>query len=393
MTNTKLNFASPEPTGALVSQFYLALEKCFEMKLGEIVLIEKDGDVSKHNPITSENGEQLELKEFSDDNDLTDSHLNFWNTLKNWKDPKFDSSKYKYLILATTQDIGVNSKLLTWNESNFAERNKILDEIYKKAKVRFEKAKTKDIKAKESDSLKLMNLVFNDLKALEQIINKVVIDNKRTRRDKIAEEIIEKYLKFIPLKSQESALNLILGYIVREELYNKGWEINYDGFKKELEDLSSRFNNETKLFPINEELKTIPISEIEKTKKYAFVKKIEDINYHEEIPKSLNDYWFTLNTITKEFIGRKQKEASFQSFEENLITIHNSEHKIASRDTNNSNIINNSQNFYDKIIGSQVPGFDVYNDTPLIFKNGMYHILANDEDDKIIWKLNTKKNE
>ncbi len=389
----KVNFSSPETTGAIVSQFYLALEKCFEMKLGDVVFIEKDGDVSKLNPMSLEDGIQIELKEYAEDNDLTDSHLNFWNTLKNWTNSEFDSVKYKYLVLATTQEIGAKSMLLNWNESSKGERLKILEDIYDKAKERFEKVKIKKPKASESDSLKLMNEVFKEKEKLEIIIEKIFIDNNRTRRDKIVDEIIEKYLKPFPSTNQEIVLKSILGYVIKEEEYNKGWEISYYGFKQEIEDLSGKFNNETKLFPIKEELKTIPKTEIEKTKKYAFVKKIEDIQYDEVILKSLNDYWFTLNTIAQEFKGRKQKEISINNFEENLITIHNAEHRISSRNCSSLNLINDSKNFYDKITGSQVPGFDIYSDTPLVFRNGMYHILANEDDNKVVWKLNPKKDE
>jgi hypothetical protein len=388
---TKVKFASPETTGALVSQFYLALEKCFEMKLGEFVLIEKDGDVSKLNPTSSNDSEQIELKEFAEDNDLTDSHLNFWNTLKNWINPDFDPIKYKFLILATTQEIGVKSMLLKWNESNKKERLEILKEIYSKAKGRSIKSQIKNPDAKESDSLKLMNEVFKEKEKLEIIIEKIFIDNNRTRRDKIVDEIIEKYLKPFPSTNQEIVLKSILGYVIKEEEYNKGWEISYYGFKQEIEDLSGKFNNETKLFPVREELKTIPKTEREKTKRYAFVKKIEDIQYDEVILKSLNDYWFTLNTIAQEFKGRKQKEISINNFEENLITVHNAEHRISSRNCSSLNLINDSKNFYDKITGSQVPGFDIYSDTPLVFRNGMYHILANEDDNKVVWKLNSKK--
>lgn len=238
-----------------------------------------------------------------------------------------------------------------------------------------------------------MNEVFKEKEKLEIIIEKIFIDNNRTRRDKIVDEIIEKYLKPFPSTNQEIVLKSILGYVIKEEEYNKGWEISYYGFKQEIEDLSGKFNNETKLFPIKEELKTIPKTEIEKTKKYAFVKKIEDIQYDEVILKSLNDYWFTLNTIAQEFKGRKQKEISINNFEENLITIHNAEHRISSRNCSSLNLINDSKNFYDKITGSQVPGFDIYSDTPLVFRNGMYHILANEDDNKVVWKLNPKKDE
>lgn len=107
----KVNFSSPAPTGAIISQFYLALEKCFEMNVYECVYIEKDGDVSLINQLGKESGTQTELKEYDEKDNLTDSHLNFWNTLNNWCSSSFTPEKYKYLVLATTQEIGKNSAL------------------------------------------------------------------------------------------------------------------------------------------------------------------------------------------------------------------------------------------------------------------------------------------
>ena len=113
-----------------------------------------------------------------------------------------------------------------------------------------------------------MNEVFKDKDKLIKIIGKIFIDNLRTRRDKIVDDIKEKYLKSFPLQNQDVALKSILGYVINEEDYNDGWEISYDGFKQEMEDLSSKFNSETKLFPTKEELKTIPEAEAEKLLKY-----------------------------------------------------------------------------------------------------------------------------
>ncbi|HEX8017572.1 MAG TPA: hypothetical protein VF465_20255 [Flavobacterium sp.] len=387
----KLPFSSPAPTGAIVSQFFLALEKCFDMLDGEVVYIEKDGDVSSNNPLNIENGEQIELKEYADDNSLTDSHLNFWNTLNNWTHKDFDSKKYKYLILATTQEIGVNSKFLKWNNSNYDGKLKILTDIYAEANTRYNKKLQADAKSKKPEPLQLMDEIFKS-NLLEQVIDKIIIDCNRTRRDQISEEIKQKHLKAFPIGNLDQVLNLLIGYVFRNEEYNKGWEITCLKFKTELQDLSSRYNNNSQLFPIHDDLKNIPESEKEKRLKYTFIKKIEEIDYHEVIPNSLNEYWFALNTIIREFHGRTQKEKAIKALEDNLLNTHNTSYKIACRNSKISRLINDSQNFYDSITGSQAPNFDIYNDTPPIFKNGMYHILA-DENDKIIWKLNPKGDE
>lgn len=388
----KVIFASPEPTGAIISQFYLALEKCLEMRKHDIVFIERDGDVSKINNQIQGIGSQFELKEYSDEDNLSDSHLNFWNTLSNWINPDFESSKYKYLILLTTQDIGPKSTLLKWNDSTLENRKVILNEIYNKAKKRYSTAKEKDGKAIESESLKLMTRVFSDTTSLDKIVGKILIDSKATRRDNIAEELIEIHLKEIPLENKNHALNSLLGFVINNEKYNEGWEIRYEDFETQKQDLSAVFNSSSIIFPHNNDLAKIPHAESQKALQYAFVKKIEEINYHSEIPNSLNCYWFTRNTIANEFSKRTQKMESIKRYEENLLITHNSEFNKASRNCIRDIFIE-SQNFYDEIIGRQAPSFDVYNDTPLIFKNGMYHLLANEEEYNIFWKLKPEKDE
>ncbi|WP_427871509.1 hypothetical protein [Flavobacterium sp. MMS24-S5] len=384
---TKVKFSSPQPTGAIISQFFLALETCFNMREGEIVLVEKDGDVSLNN--TQNEGLQIELKEYGNEDDLTDSHLNIWNTFKNWVDPKFNHSKYKYLILATTQDYGEKTLFTNWNTSNQNEKLNILIKIYEKAKERFEIAKEKDSDAKPSESLNLMNQVLKTSN-LESILSKIIIDSNRTRRNGIADELKEKNLKFFSDENKQTVINTLLGFIMSEEEYNKGWEVSYDNFSKQLQDLSAQLNNESRIFPVNDIFKTIPENEKEKTSKYSFVKKIEEIEYNEVIPSSLNQYWFTINTINKEFSTRKQKMETLKQFQEDLITSHNSLYSKSSRSCTESDLINKSKDFYDEIIGAKSPNYDMFNNIPLIFKNGMYHLLADDYEE-IVWKLKLSK--
>ena len=88
---------------------------------GQKMWIEKFGDV------TVSGQAQIETKLFSDS--LTDSHLNFWKTLKNWLLPSFNHSSYRYLTLLTTQPIGTQSRFQEWNDAVANRRLEILNEI------------------------------------------------------------------------------------------------------------------------------------------------------------------------------------------------------------------------------------------------------------------------
>ena len=66
------------------------------MKENESIFIEEYGDITT-------SSEQIEVKKYEDN--LTDRHPNFWNTLSNWYNPDFDIYNYDSLVLLTTQEI------------------------------------------------------------------------------------------------------------------------------------------------------------------------------------------------------------------------------------------------------------------------------------------------
>lgn len=388
----KVKFSSPAPTGAIISQFYLALEKCFDMDKNESIYIEKDGDVSLINNIDKEKGKQTELKEYSENDNLTDSHLNFWNTLNNWLSSNFDSKKYKFLILATTQEIGIKSYLQKWNTANTNEREGILNNILTDAESRYKIALEKDKKASLPESLKLMRLVLSDNKKLLNIIDKVFIDSSVLKRNELVVKLKNVNLKFVPEDNRESVLNSLLGYIIQSEEYNKGWEISYDNFSLELIDINSKYNINSGLFPYVKELTIIPESKKQELVEYDFVKKIKEIKYDSVIPRSLKHYWFTFNTINNEFKTRTQRVDSLLQFQNELKDDYSSVYDRMSRNCNDLEIDSKSQDFFDTIMERDMINIDIFNNTPPTFKKGMYHILA-DEKDEIIWKLKNKSNE
>lgn len=390
MTEQNISFSSPEPTGAIFSQFYVALQKCFAMKTGESIFVEIDGDVSIIDK-SGENNIQIEVKEYFEP--LTDSHKNFWNTLNNWLMPSFNQENYNELVIISTQSIGVKSKFLNWNTSTSEERQSILNDIQTSAENRFTNQKPKKGKTKSTnppEALGLMRKIFstvNNNNDLLQVLSKINIISEHPKREDITDEIIERELKGIPLDNKAKVLNSLLGFVINKEDYNKGWKISYDDFQKEFQDLTSQYVSGTLLFPIKEEYKILSDEDKQKLNKYPFVKKIEDITYHDVITESVTAYWFTFKTISSEFSQRRSKKDSLIKFQENLKDIHKPAYRSASRNCNSSTVINKSKDFFDDIMKVDSPNFDIFNNTPIIFKNGLYHILANEEEHEIFWKL------
>lgn len=393
----KLSFSSPEPTGAIITQFLVAVQKCFEMKEGDCVYIETDGDVSIFNYSNNQNNQQIEIKEYFEP--LTDSHLNFWNTLNNWMNPKFDSQKYNELVILTTQEIGVKSIFNEWNNLDVNSKYTELKNILVKSNERFGKRekewKTGEKKVTKPTSLKLMENILktNNEVIIKNIINKVFIIDSATRRDLLPKEIIERELKLIPENNKNQAFNSLLGFVIRKEIYNVGWEITYSNFIQECQDINQRFKEESILFPIIDSFKETNEFEIEEKKSFPFAIKIQEIKHEEEvIIEAISDYCFTIKTLMSEFNHRTSKLKSVKNYESDLLRTFKQKHRIASNNCDLDKTIHKSQNFYDEITSAPVQNFDIFNDTPMIYRNGVIHNLIN-ENDNLYWKLNPKIHE
>ena len=89
--SSKLKHDASSSIDGTIYQFYIAIDKCFELLDGEKVIIEKYGDV------TVSDKYQIEVKHYQED--LTDLHENIWKTIDNWLQNAFDVSHYKNLIL------------------------------------------------------------------------------------------------------------------------------------------------------------------------------------------------------------------------------------------------------------------------------------------------------
>ena len=287
---TKLKSDSSSTIKGFLFQFLVALEKCFEMEEGQSVYIETYGDVSLLGDLSD--SKQIESKLYK--RSLTDLDKNVWNTIHNWMSDDFPIDKFSSLVLLTTQKISKGSAWENWNNKTFVERQKVLTEI----KSKFDKQK------KQSEELKkCMKVIFDpgEKDRLSKITGMLYLDCVSSDGKAYRKSIIDKYGKTIPMIQKERFVDALFGYITRPEIIRENWEITYDSFSKEVEEVSAQLVENTTIFPAKLKLDDIKQKDYEENK---FVKKIQDIEYNDVIPDAINDY---VHTIT--LIGENMKES------------------------------------------------------------------------------------
>jgi hypothetical protein len=117
-----------------------------------------------------------------------------------------------------------------------------------------------------------------------------------------------------------------------------------------------------------------------------FVKKLGEIEYQgKELSVAISNYLYAHDTVFQDFRDYEISPESCQDYVDSLAMIHEKRHRIAKRSIGSDQIAA-SQTFYDEITADAVqpfPGFDV---TPFDFRNGVYHMLADDKDE-VVWRL------
>ncbi|MDB5122817.1 MAG: hypothetical protein JWP94_946 [Mucilaginibacter sp.] len=386
MGENKLANDASDSIGAIIYQFYIALNKCFELEPNETVFIEKFGDVSNST-------QQIEVKQYSDP--LTDSHLNFWNTVNNWLHVDFDHTRFKNLILLTTQDYGPKTQFAKWNDANSDERLMILNEIKDAAVKRHQTALAKDEgrqKAKP-EALALMEKVLSSESAerLNQIVAKTFIADATPLPPEYYAAIKNKYLKGIPSINKDVVMTAMLGLIMSPEITDNAFEITEETFSKQFQEITAQYNSTTIIFP--KKLLNTKIDESERNKHLDenYVKKILEIEYDEAIPDAVTHYVVTNKTIAEELMDRLSNKQVYEAYHQEIINQIKPKYATACRNAKEDSLINQSKDHYDSIMSLPSPALGNFNDTHIIFKNGTIHILANDDTYGLRWKLKLEK--
>lgn len=371
-TEKKLTNDATASVSAIIYQICVALERAFMLEEGQKLWIEKFGDV------TVSESEQIEIKQYSDS--LTDSHLNFWNTLKNWLNPGFNHQKYRYLTLFTTQSIGPASKLLEWNDAVPSKRHEILKTILDQSERRHEK--TQDSKALPQ-SLADCRFVLGHTR-LAEIIPKIYIASDSPTLNDLSKKIIDRYGKTILQAKCNDFLADLIGYLLSPSTIHNGWEVSFEDFSARLTMVSNRYRRGTVIFPARN---TTPSTEqVELQKEKRFVQKLHEIRYQCVISEAIRHYLSASITIIEDFKNYDVHPTSYQTYQSNLKQSQQTRRRAAMRRLAND-AISESQNFYDDLTGEAPQSFPAFEQTPIEFRNGVFHMLADDESDDFQWRL------
>ncbi len=215
-----------------IYQFIVALNDCFELNEGDNLLIEVHGDVSIAGLM------QKEIKHHDSKDNLTERDIDFWKTLANWY-VSYDSIKnYNSLILFTTSEIPIDSRLQKWNDKSANEKLSILTAIGSEHKKREETFR--------KEFLRIFNDAYNEKRLLD-ILNKFKIEQENDNINTISKSIYTRIL-YIPDKNRDNFIAALLGLIIlkiTKPPYK--WEISYSDFKKFLQEETPKYANESSI--------------------------------------------------------------------------------------------------------------------------------------------------
>lgn len=375
--------AAKESTKAIIYQLCVAIEKCWEMKAGEKIYIEELGDV------TNPGQAQTEVKVYS--NPLTDNHENFWKTLKNWVTDNFTPSHYTSLILYTTQKFGEEATLSTFNDSAPAARLSLIKSIHEKSEKRIQESSNANGTITVPNVLSLQRYVFDNSREqkLNEVVAKMQIAADAPNLAQLCANIQQIRMKGILEGKKADFLNSLIGFVSKPAAnVNEDWEITYEDFCTKVGELYGTFGRETRLFPRASFTNSSPLDKdkLAQYRGYNFVQKIKEIEYDPVIPEAVKDYLQTMETIHQEFKTYSVPSDRTTNYTAEEVRRFNSKHRQASRKC--SNLINDSQGFYDEITGDEPLQFEGFDNRPIAgFRNGILHMKM-DEDDSLAWRLN-----
>jgi hypothetical protein len=321
--SSKLKHDASSSIDGTIYQFYIAIDKCFDLLDGEKMIIEKYGDV------TVSDKYQIEVKQYQED--LTDLHENIWKTIDNWLQNAFDVSHYKNLILLTTQKLGVRSSFKEWNHRKKNEKKQILDDIAQKFHQQCKKSENTE---------KLLNSVLDDNKKdkLLDILDKFIILDSSAKDSSYYEQIKQKHGKVVLSSNADDYINSLMGYMLSPIVrIGESWEITYQDFTSKVGSLVNQFKSGTIIFPKKYTNQKVGDDEIDRHNEHLFVKKIEDIDYHDAKSKAISEYVRTNHTISQELGKYAINKDHYNGYEHEIIDTYNPAYSKASRNTDKTN--------------------------------------------------------
>ncbi|EWS65449.1 hypothetical protein Y695_01299 [Hydrogenophaga sp. T4] len=379
---------------SLQYQLLVAVEHCYDLEPGESLWLEVLGDV------TIPGQTQIEVKNYSDS--LTDSHANFWNTIKNWLHEDFDRTSYKQLVLLTTQEFGVLSRLKTWNNCTANERLALMIEIFAESQAsalkRAEKqsdAKNDDARQSKAQSLQQYVMATKRRPALMEVLERMHIITGADSLEQRIEKYKTRHLKAIRPSKCQRFIDDMLGFIWSSELLHKGWQLTHETFSAKLTELTKQYMKHPDAFPpvdMGTLKKNIDVDEI---RPMPFAQKILEIGGEHYLKRAALHRMITETTISDFYKDGVIFKSNVDLYLNNHLARHldgRQSAMIACKGINKAEELQDkSKQFYLARHDMPIEPFCGLNNTMTEFRNGIYHMLADetpeDKDEEFLWRL------
>lgn len=352
------------------------------MEADQKVFIETYGDV------TLSASEQFELK-FHQGN-LTDSDFNFWNSLKNWMQDAFDETKYSALILFTTQGYGDNTKFTEWNTAVTDQRLAILAEIHSdsESRAKQKQATTQNFVIPESLKLQRAAMEPNRQAKLKSVIERLIITCNAPSMNELCKKIKNVHCNHIPLANKDDYWNALLGHLIHPDTVGQlQWEITFEAFNGRVQELTSTYCINTKVFPqkyLSEEFKPED-SAVTACGNYLFVKKLEDIEYKEVVSEAIEHYIRASLIVAEEFGKHQVTPDRYKAYAKEVLDAFRPKYRGALLGV--ADVIIDSQKLYNHVTGEASPDFQGFDNPTRTFRNGVLHTQMDDRKTGIKWRL------
>lgn len=389
----KLPFDATRLSEALKYQVHVAIDYCHTLKPDDVLWIEVYGDV------TVEGREQVEVKDYH--GDLTDSHENIWKTLNNWLNSDFRQESYVSLVLLTTQKFGDRAALERWNEMDADQRLVTLERIHQEAEKRHKDrsasrsggvAEGNGSNSKKSEQqhvpgvLKLQRLVMRpDVReVLKQVLAKVKLITKQPDLLGLIDQYKMKHLRAVLPHRQDEFLDDLFGFMTNAMKMTSGWSFKGSQFTTKFADLTKRYMIGTVKFPCLDERELGLEAQEAIVRDRLYVKKLDEIGAGEVVIQQA-----TIDRLSAEkFIVELYKDGAtsqedVERYSNDHLRLHCSS-RLALIYRSDASLTHPERQrascaFYHDTCARPVTGFGSFDQTPVAFRNGIYHLLADQD--------------
>ncbi len=408
--NTKLDFDATKLFEALKYQIHVAIDYCHTLEKHDVLWLEVCGDV------TVAGRDQIEVKNYS--GDLTDGHENFWNTLNNWLKPDFSHQQYANLILLTTQAYGERASLKNWEMMDVGQRLATLEAIHKNTETRFENANqandgnekrlgdegtvscsTELQSTKPSNALKLQRKILSmDIReSLLEVLPKIKIVTEQPDLLGLIARYKMRHLKSILPHRMDSFLDDLFGFMTSALKITGGWGFSVAEFDQKFAELTARYLIGTLKFPrINSEKIEIEAAEMN-VKARRFALKLDEIGGGDDlILQATADLIHAQQYIVEVIKDYTTSQQDIEDYSRNELRMHRSSrlsaiYKCDPALQQQQQLQRASCAFYGERCAEAVTPLSTYDFTPTEFRNGIYHMLADEEPRTLLsefhWRL------